>query len=88
MSKILKGITQNAQKQGLLKLKSITLTASDSTASVLNLFRYGLVAGEVEQKVKALEGTTVQVVFDNVEYPDGLTVVPDANCDLYVIEYE
>lgn len=82
------GTNANASHAGACRVKSVTLTPRDAAIDTLELRRYNDLNNPEVFKMKATTGATVQVVFDGIEFPDGVLVVPSATLEGYIVEYD
>lgn len=81
------GTNAPADKAGALKLKSVMVTPRDAAIDTVQIFPYGIRSGNPLFTVKASNGVTGQVFFDDVPLSSGVTVVPTATCEGFVVEY-
>lgn len=82
------GTNAPGQVSGALKLKSITVTPRDAAIDKVDVFPYANTTGNPLFTVKANAGVTVQVTYGGMDFPDGIAVVPNADCVSYVVEYD
>lgn len=81
------GTTNQNSVAGAVKLRRVTVTPADGAAAYVDLFRYQDVNGDEVVRLKTIAGQSSQFDFDDVPFPDGLTVVPSADVVSYVVEY-
>lgn len=81
------GVNYPNSKTGRTAVTSVLLTAPGSGASSLDLYNYNMDTSDPVVKVRAPLGTTVQVFFNGLLFPDGVLVSPSVNSESYVIEY-
>lgn len=84
---ILTGTSDTTTREGPCKVKSVLVTADAVGPASVSLFRYSDTGGRAILIVAAPTGSSMQAVFDGVEFPDGLAVDPGANVASYVVEY-
>lgn len=69
-------------------VRSVTLTATIGTNAELKLYDYANDAVDPRLVVHANSGETVNVHFGGLEFPNGITIVPDADTQNYIVEYD
>lgn len=82
------GALLSSKQSGAVRITSIMLTAVPGTDSVLKIYPYDFATGDALITVAAPAKTTAQVIYKGVPMPDGVVIVPDANCASYVVEYD
>jgi len=85
---ILSGTIAQVFKVGRVTVKSVTLSASSGGASVLKLYDYNDTSADPKVIVNAVVSSDQQLHFNGIEFPAGVVVVPDANTDKFIVEYE
>lgn len=74
-------------KAGRTVVRSVTLTASTGDDAEIKLYDYQMSDGDPKIIARALNGETVNIHFNGIEFPGGVLVVPDANTQNYLVEY-
>jgi len=73
--------------QGACVLKSIFITSEDGGTSNIQVFNYGDVNAAPVLVVKNPQAVTNQYFFNDLPFPSGLTIVPSADVQSFVVEY-
>lgn len=75
-------------KTGRTVVRSVTVTATSGDEAELKLYDYRYESEDPKLMVRALNGETINIHFQGLEFPGGVLVVPDVYTACFVIEYD
>lgn len=84
----LTGTNTNVSHAGDVRIKSIAVTPRDAAIDTVTLHPYLLTGEQGVMTFKASNGVTSQFYFSDLSFLGGVSIVPSATCEGFIVEYE
>ena len=84
---ILSGTNHDVNLLHPVKLMSVLITSDTGNPSNVEIYNGGDTTAQPEVVLRSPAGVTSQYYFNNVDFPNGMTIVPSIYVDSFLVEY-